>query len=94
MGCGCNRASSQNNRVFSTVKPVNKIPQVVRTNTVIVSQITRSNPNIRQQICSSCQFSTKNSNNQFDSNSRCRKANKAISFIMRDITFLCPIQKF
>lgn len=101
MGCGCNRNSSQDNRVFSTAKPTIKTaipksvrPNSIKTNTITVSQTTRSNPDIRKQICRGCQFSTKNSQNGFDDTSRCRKSNKLVSYIMRDSTFLCPIQKF
>jgi hypothetical protein len=101
MGCGCNKNRPQENRVFtakapnpSVVRPNLPRNNAIRTNTVTVSQITRTNPDIRKQICRACPFSTKNAQKGFDDNSRCRKANKSISFIMRDINFLCPVQKF
>lgn len=95
MGCGCNRAHNPNVKNLGSIPVVKNVaPQIIKTNITNPSQMTKSNPDIKKQICKSCQFSTKNSKGIFDDNSRCRKANKSITYILRDTTFHCPMQKF
>ena len=81
MACGCRR------KRLKTIPGNN--PQTSTRITIKGSEISR-----RKKKCSKCKYSTKVKSRSMGQIRKCKKANRMIANIIRDINFKCPIEKF